>query len=433
MSMIFVKRLLKRVLSAAIIFGVVCFNDISCMKRKREGTDNCDRDGKKRKISYKKNYHDIFYNLGIAYPQAEDDLKWDICFLLANLNEKEPQQEDLRYLNYYGDGNYFHDTLLSFFNSNVVGRIIPWCEDKFDCRSNELIGLEGGFVYSSKKCGFSIRDYAGGNFLLNKPDGHDDYVAHLIDLDNQRFATASGDNSIKIWNAETGECLNTLEGHDDGVLLLADLGNEMIASTCFDNYIKIWNVNTGECLRTFKGHDGWADSLITLDNNRIATCSGKEIEIRNMETEKYLSLDNHEEMVNCLAYLGDEQIASGSKDWKIRILSTSTGRCLKVLEGHEGEVVCIIDLGSNRIASGSKDGKIKIWDTQTGKCLITLEGHEGTVEYLDNLGDGRIVSASKDNTIRVWNLNKHYDYELMDILSYLKNGSHFSWREAGIL
>ena len=35
--------------------------------------------------------------------------------------------------------------------------------------------------------------------------------------DGQRIVSASWDNTLMVWDVETGECVATLEGHSDGV------------------------------------------------------------------------------------------------------------------------------------------------------------------------------------------------------------------------
>jgi len=39
-------------------------------------------------------------------------------------------------------------------------------------------------------------------------------------LSNERIISVSDDQTIKIWNVKTGDCLKTLEGHKDSVLCI---------------------------------------------------------------------------------------------------------------------------------------------------------------------------------------------------------------------
>ena len=62
------------------------------------------------------------------------------------------------------------------------------------------------------------------------------------------LASGSWDESIKIWNVNTGKCIRTLTGHTGTVFALQLLANNTLASGSGDHSIKIWNVDNGECL-----------------------------------------------------------------------------------------------------------------------------------------------------------------------------------------
>jgi len=85
----------------------------------------------------------------------------------------------------------------------------------------------------------------------------------------------SNDNTIRIWNARTGEHLHTLEGHTDGVSCVAFFpGVPILASGSYDNTIRIWNARTGESMRTLEGHTDWVSSLVfSPDGNTLVSGS----------------------------------------------------------------------------------------------------------------------------------------------------------------
>jgi WD40 repeat protein len=63
------------------------------------------------------------------------------------------------------------------------------------------------------------------------------------------FASGSADNTIKLWNTKSGECLRTLSGHGSRVWSVSFDGDGLLASGSWDNMIKLWNTKTGECVR----------------------------------------------------------------------------------------------------------------------------------------------------------------------------------------
>ena len=79
----------------------------------------------------------------------------------------------------------------------------------------------------------------------------------IISSDNKLIASGNGDCTIKIWNAENGELINTLVGHQNSVRSVAfSFDNKLIASGSYDKTIKIWNAESGELINTLVGHCG---------------------------------------------------------------------------------------------------------------------------------------------------------------------------------
>ena len=69
------------------------------------------------------------------------------------------------------------------------------------------------------------------------------------------MASGLHDKTVHIWNAETGECLQTLGGHAKDVSLVAwSPDGTSVALGSGDKTVRIWNAETSECLQTLKGH-----------------------------------------------------------------------------------------------------------------------------------------------------------------------------------
>ena len=81
--------------------------------------------------------------------------------------------------------------------------------------------------------------------------------------DGRRAVSASWDQTLKVWDVETGRELRTLQGHTgvvNGVALSGD-GRRAVSASA-DNTLKVWDVETGRELRTppgphRRGHCAW--------------------------------------------------------------------------------------------------------------------------------------------------------------------------------
>src|SRR6266480_1903317 len=118
---------------------------------------------------------------------------------------------------------------------------------------------------------------ADWNACLQTLEGHSRSVRSVVfSSDGQRLASASGDGTIKIWNAASGQCLQTLEGHSDSVRSVVFSSDGLrLASASGDGTIKIWDAASGQCLQTLEGHSDSVWSVVfSSDGQRLASASG---------------------------------------------------------------------------------------------------------------------------------------------------------------
>ena len=96
-------------------------------------------------------------------------------------------------------------------------------------------------------------------------EGHSFCVTGVaVTPDGKRAVSASWDETLKVWDLETGRALRTLEGHSDfvtGVAVTPDGKRAVSASE--DETLKVWGLDTpswpwrwrrSRALRTLKGH-----------------------------------------------------------------------------------------------------------------------------------------------------------------------------------
>ena len=78
----------------------------------------------------------------------------------------------------------------------------------------------------------------------------------------QAFATASSDQTVRLWSLKDFSCVRVFEGHTGGVLRVNFLPRGMqLASSAADGLVKVWNVRDEECAATLDAHE---DKIWTL-------------------------------------------------------------------------------------------------------------------------------------------------------------------------
>jgi len=273
--------------------------------------------------------------------------------------------------------------------------------------------------------------------------GHKGWV-FTVAVINNNIISGSGDNTIKIYDKNTGETTKTLEGHTDWVLSIASirLVNKFIVSGSADNSIKLWNFTTGECFSTLIGHSDWVKSVAVYNNvlginSNMTNYLGSRIVSGSMDHTIKIwdyktclqTLEGHTDSVNSVAIYKTPDnpkgylIISGSTDSTVKIWDPNTGTCLKTLKGHTDSVnsVAIFKISDDRgfIVSGSDDGTIRIWNLNTGEHLHTLTGHTGCVSSIvvgELLGEILVISGWSDCTIKITNLKGDYHRVITDYI-----------------
>ncbi len=255
-----------------------------------------------------------------------------------------------------------------------------------------------------------------GSGQLAVLQGHDGYVTSVAFSPNNLFLlSGSYDKSLRLWDANSGECLAVLDGHEEGInsVAFSPDGSRLISgsgsSNSTDNTLRLWNVVGGECLLVLRGHEDYVSSVgFSPDGKRLLSGSkDKTIRIWNTTTGECLSIiQGHENWVTTAKFSPDgRRLLSGSKDKTLRLWDSNNGRCLSVMEGH-GEMVTSVAFSPDggRIVSGSGDKTLRLWDCASGECIAEMEGHDGVVNSVVFSADGQLVlSGSWDNTLRLWN------------------------------
>ncbi|WVF69212.1 nuclear distribution protein PAC1 [Kwoniella sp. CBS 6097] len=75
-------------------------------------------------------------------------------------------------------------------------------------------------------------------------------------------ATGSRDKTIKLWDAQSGQCLRTFVGHDNWIrAIVFHPSGKYLLSASDDKTIKIWDLVNGRCVKTVDAHGHFVTSM----------------------------------------------------------------------------------------------------------------------------------------------------------------------------
>lgn len=183
-------------------------------------------------------------------------------------------------------------------------------------------------------------DVATGKLLQRFEDHTDDVHGVAVTQDGGRLVSGADDHLVVIRDVSTGDT-RTLEGHTAQVTAVTlDAADTRIASASRDETVRLWDLETGESLHELRGHEGDVMCVsFSHDGQRLLTGSNdRSCRVWNVETgELEQTIEGHEKPVYTAIWLpGDEVIATGSADGRLRLIRVE-----------DGETIVTEDLGAN--------------------------------------------------------------------------------------
>jgi WD40 repeat protein len=228
------------------------------------------------------------------------------------------------------------------------------------------------------------------------------------DREGQRIATSSSDETVKIWNANTGQVLKSITVGCDVREVAFSPSGERVATACAHGGpgAAIWDVESTRQIRVLTGHTGdvWGVSY-SPDGKRLATSgSDKTARVWDAETGRELFTLLHDDVVWKVAFSPDgKKIATASHDGTAKVWNSATGELLLTLMVRDQLWGVSFSSDGKRIATASTDMSARIWDAETGKLLLVLTGHVAPVNRAVFSPDGRyLATSSEDRTVRLY-------------------------------
>jgi WD40 repeat protein/serine/threonine protein kinase len=234
--------------------------------------------------------------------------------------------------------------------------------------------------------------------------GHTDKVYCVCySPDDMRLASASADKTVKVWDALRGTQIATLCGHTGGVnaVCYSPDGNRLVSASD-DKTVKIWDAHSGVEIATLRGHPYEVQSVCySPDGSRLASASQLGM-VKVWDARKGTEVATLHREVYSLCYSPDGSRLAGSQGGDtVRVWDARSGTEIATLRGMVNSVCYSPD--GTRLAGASADKTAKIWDAQSGTEVATLCGHTQIVRSLCYSPDGaRLATASYDWTVKVW-------------------------------
>jgi WD40 repeat protein len=236
---------------------------------------------------------------------------------------------------------------------------------------------------------------------------------------------AASEQSLRLWNIETGKQMATLTGSSKPAIGLQFSPDSRLLVAGGDNKaLWLWETeNSNSHKLEDKGLGTVFSAGFSPDRKfLVSTGSDKAVRVWNVETGKVetnLKLSSQ----GVLAAMSPDQksvaiVESDSKHSDARLWGWRSNGTAVLLSAPAGVRCLAFSPDGRRLVGGLQTGTLESWDISDvshPRRELQFEGHTEMAEFLAFSADGRwLASAGADKTFRLWNPNNAVQFRSLD-------------------
>jgi WD40 repeat protein len=283
---------------------------------------------------------------------------------------------------------------------------------------------DGTRVFTWDEGTAKVQDLATGKEIktVKIDDQNGDHFVHFAGFspDGSRFATASRDGTVKLWDTASGQQSAVLR-HDNPIQFVnfSSDGTRVVTADDFGVKAWIWETATGRKIAELTIPNGnypanfdWPQPMLSPDGTQVVAISGdNSVRVWGVATAKEIAVfSGHGGAVMSATFSPDgSRIVTASLDGTARIWDIESQKEVGVLHGDISDISPVLfaafSQDGSRIVTGSEDYTARIWDVITGAEMAVLRGHDSWVDYAAFSPDGSRIVTTSNGTARIWDVH----------------------------
>jgi WD40 repeat protein len=235
----------------------------------------------------------------------------------------------------------------------------------------------------------------------------------VITSDGKFVIQAGLDLPIQIWSIETSGCVLSLDCSGERISSISLSPDEkLIISGTEEGIIRIWDVEMQTCRQIFRA-GGWQiyNAFLIPFKHFVISAGGafsaQVWDLRKVPSKLTTVIEGLYDKAFTVQLSNDSRYGiSNCQDNGVRIWDIEKGVCIQTLIVGERVFHVAICPQQRYVVAGTISGKIYVWEFVTGKQLFILKGHDETVisDFAFSPNNDLLISCSYDKSIRVWSL-----------------------------
>jgi len=250
-----------------------------------------------------------------------------------------------------------------------------------------------------KVCVQNIETYQ----VLHEWEGHSRDVIK-VRCSNDLVASCSRDTNICLWRLDEDDQIGKYTGHTLSVSAV-DFNNDgsLLCSGSRDNSMKVWDVETEECISSNSISRNLVTDVVWSNQTIVQTSEDKTLKIWDARTLEVVSTSPVQQQILTCCYVSDNLCITGCNGFVgagCQILSWDVrqNKVIQEYRGHTETVSGCVFLntrdGSKTFASCSHDSSTMYWKEGCISPITRKEINDGTLTSLCPLGPETVLCSS---------------------------------------